>query len=468
MFDDEGPVPIVTLINGENGIKVFKKDSMKESFDGFSYGSLLQIAMKSISLLMGEHTYQDGDGNINDIKYFGILPFPDLKMDGLTYFFLIPDESARGSARATTITILVNEMNKNFFYDYMNELRHLITSHTKVADHMLTVNEFSDLALNLLKEINKFIDQMSFPLQLKRSVKIVFAGLDGAGKTSMIYGLEKKYSKLIEVRPTQGVSRTQSTLFGLTVSTWDLGGQERYRHKYIEKSELYLFQVDLIFYLLDITDEKRYDESLVYFFQILEILRGFGDYPPIIFCFHKMDPDRADITKLREKINELKIKIRSKASGFPLKFFETTIFEPFSLINAFSYGLVVLNPNREIFLIQLERFAKLLNAKSVLLLNEKGLIISDYSSDEFVGNIFKLSAPHFATLYSNFSRFVTYSSKKAIYMLEDNIVCFYALDIKDNKIYMMIFLDYKTSIEDIDEKIDDFRVKIQDLFETFL
>jgi len=72
IFDEKGPTP-----------RVFWPNDLEEK-------SGLLIAMKTISLLMGDSTYQNGEGTAG-VNYFGILPFPDLKLNGLTYFFLIPD-----------------------------------------------------------------------------------------------------------------------------------------------------------------------------------------------------------------------------------------------------------------------------------------------------------------------------------------------------------------------------------------
>ena len=69
MFSDvKGPVPVY---------------SYPESI---SNETQVEIAMKSVSLLMGEAVYQAGLSD--DLRYFGILPFPDLNYVGLTYFFL--------------------------------------------------------------------------------------------------------------------------------------------------------------------------------------------------------------------------------------------------------------------------------------------------------------------------------------------------------------------------------------------
>ena len=106
IFDEEGPTP-----------RVYWPDDLDES-------ARLLIAMKTISLLMGDETYQDGDDL--DINYFGILPFPDLKLSGLTYFFLIADEKSRGGAMAATITVLIDDENKTFFHENMKYLRVIV------------------------------------------------------------------------------------------------------------------------------------------------------------------------------------------------------------------------------------------------------------------------------------------------------------------------------------------------------
>lgn len=58
-------------------------------------------------------------------------------------------------------------------------------------------------------------------------LKIIFAGLDSAGKSSIIYSLDKDSQKLAAVTPTLGVehSATEVKLLGLKVYRWDLGGE---------------------------------------------------------------------------------------------------------------------------------------------------------------------------------------------------------------------------------------------------
>ncbi|MHA1682098.1 MAG: ADP-ribosylation factor-like protein [Promethearchaeota archaeon] len=467
IFGDDGPIPEVTLINEPDGVRSYQRDSLKELKGKLDFGALLQIAMKSISLLMGEHVYQDGE-ELEQVKYFGILPFPDLKMDGLTYFFLIPDEDARGSARASTLTILVSESNKNFFYDYMNELRIIITEHAYMLNKMMDFNGFSKISIALLKKLNGFIQQISYPISLKRNIKILFSGLDNSGKTSMILGLEKKYSKLINVRPTQGVARYQATILGMTISVWDLAGQIKYRNSYLKDAELYLFDCDLLFYLVDIRDEVRYQDAIDYLEKIFKAFRGFQESPPIIVCFHKMDPDSEP--GLHEKVDSLKERIDAISEGFFIKYFNTTVFEPYTLITSFSYGIAKLSPNRDLFRLQLENLAKSAGARSVLLLNEQGMVISDYtnSDDPDIGQYFELSASHFTSLYNYFvNSIIKKNSSRALYYQDDCIVSFNVLENNKYKLFLMSLLDDENALEKITNSLDQFSERIMDLFNTF-
>ncbi|MEX2682743.1 MAG: ADP-ribosylation factor-like protein [Candidatus Sigynarchaeota archaeon] len=473
IFGDEGPIPEMVLINEENGIRVIKKENVKELYNPpLDLGTFLHISMKSISLLMGERVYQESEGDRDDIKAFGILPFPDIKMDGLTYFFLIPDQGARGSARASTITILVLEEHKNFFYDNMAELRSLIVEHAIRIKKMLTQDEFVTVMVDLFKAINEFAERkVAYPLSSKRSLKIVFAGLDNSGKTSMILGLEKKYSNLAQVQPTKGVARSQSAIMGLTISIWDLGGQDSYRTQYVkDAAELYLFDIDLLFYLIDVRDDKRFEESVDYYKQILAVLAKFEQNPPIILCLHKSEtPQEPDgQVKLKKNIEAARELFSAASEDFSVKFFETSIFEPYSLATAFSYGLAALSPNRDIFRYQLEKLAKQSGARGILLVNEKGLIMSDYAVDEESGKLFELSAPHFTAIYNNFENFVSGKATRASYMIENTIITFHVLDCQDFKVYVLAFLTDKSAVDKIEKHLTEFRDNVKGLIKEYI
>ncbi|MDX1798781.1 MAG: ADP-ribosylation factor-like protein, partial [Candidatus Lokiarchaeia archaeon] len=232
IFDENGPSP-----------KIIWPEDLDEQAG-------LLIAMKTISLLMGDATYQDGIGT-EGVNYFGVLPFPDLKLNGLTYFFLIPDDKARGKALAATITVLIDENNKVFFYENMKYLRVIIDKAATQIQYNNDQDEREIIIDELREELFEFTKELKDPFSIKRQLKILLTGLDKAGKTSFMLGVKRKYSEIIKSMPTKGVERTEENIFdeqNSQISIWDLGGQKTYREKYLEQSEVYLYNIDLMFF----------------------------------------------------------------------------------------------------------------------------------------------------------------------------------------------------------------------------
>ena len=65
--------------------------------------------------------------------------------------------------------------------------------------------------------------------------KIIFAGLDRGGKTSIILSLKKQFS-FINSGATLGIERssiTQTKCLGFELTAWDLGGQLKFREDYL-------------------------------------------------------------------------------------------------------------------------------------------------------------------------------------------------------------------------------------------
>ncbi|MFW9989935.1 MAG: ADP-ribosylation factor-like protein [Candidatus Odinarchaeota archaeon] len=389
IFDENGPTP-----------KIFWPHDLDDQAG-------LLIAMKTISLLMGDSTYQDGT-DIEGVNYFGILPFPDLKLNGLTYFFLIPDDKARGKALAATITVLIQEENKVFFYENMKYLRiimdkaaTLIQNNKQLSERELIMEEFRE-------EIFEFASEVKDPFSTKRHIKILLVGLDKAGKSSFLFGIKRKYSEIIKSMPTKGVERSEESIFeeqNSQISVWDLGGQQQYREKYLEQSKIYLYNVDLIFYFIDIQDVARIDETIELFRKIINKLIEFEEFPPIVVCLNKFDPDLKGSKEIFKNLEIIADAIELNSDKFFIKIFQTSIFDHWSLISAYSFGLSQLSPNRELFRNQLKKFAKKTNSEAILLLNENGIILSNFSKTDISGQLFEVSAPHFQSLYKNFKEF---------------------------------------------------------------
>ena len=176
--------------------------------------------------------------------------------------------------------------------------------------------------------------------------KIVFCGLDFAGKTSILKVLEGSYSGLDRIKPTLGKKRTEWDILGFKVINWDLGGQERYRKEYLSKDIDVLRDTNLLIFVVDIQDAERFKEAGTYFNDILSALDSLKIKTPVILCLHKIDPDVIDhphIIKNLKKLTDM-FSAYSSEHGVEISVFKTSIFDRKSLIETFSYGIKQLIP----------------------------------------------------------------------------------------------------------------------------
>ena len=455
LFDADGPSPIV-----------YWPEDLDES-------ARLLIAMKTISLLMGDSVYQNGT-TIEGINYFGILPFPDLKLNGLTYFFLIPDKNARGNAKAATITVLIEETNKIFFYENMKYLRVIIDNAASKILARNSLEENKNIMGDLKQQLLEFTNEIKDPFSIKRQLKILFTGLDRAGKTSFLLGVKKRYSEIIKTLPTKGVSRSEEKIFeeqSSQISIWDLGGQKKYREKFLEQGKVYLYNVDLLFYFIDIQDTERIEESVTLYQNLINSLRELDEFPPIVICINKFDPDLKKSKEIKKSLEYITAKITNSSQNYFIKFFQTSIFDQWSLISAYSFGLSRLSPNRELFRNQLRIFAMNTNSESILLLNENGIILSNYSNSDVADKVFEISAPHFTTLYKTFKEFkilkkdfivtsgITEKSKKIV---------FQKIVVDNYNLYLLLFMDKSLKIEKIEKNLPRFTGNMKELIKNYI
>lgn len=169
-------------------------------------------------------------------------------------------------------------------------------------------------------------------IETGQAQKVLVAGLDAAGKTSLLskFGGRLGISDMIGTHPTKGVVRMKFGSSNLSLFIWDLGGQEEYRERYLNNPEQYFVQLDLLIYVVDVQDSERFEEAMNYLDNILDSLVMLEENPYILVFFHKYDPDlKSDpkvllnIELLKHNMSEL---LKNKNYDFDIETYLTSIY----------------------------------------------------------------------------------------------------------------------------------------------
>ncbi|MFW9874032.1 MAG: ADP-ribosylation factor-like protein [Candidatus Thorarchaeota archaeon] len=234
--------------------------------------------------------------------------------------------------------------------------------------------------------------------------KVVFVGLDNAGKSSIILSLLREISKFAVIKPTRNIERRTFEFLGMNVSEWDLGGHERYRELYLEKAQLIFRGTDILIFVVDIQDKDRIVESFMYLKNIMDKLIEMKLNPPIYLFFHKNDPDFSESVQIQ--INETKSYLKNKIEEFQnfdrFSFYETTVFEPHSIINAMSEILLDFYPRSKVIETAIQEFANKNNVEGMALIDDNSLIIGSYYKTEDIKEILYTLSPYFLRLNDAF------------------------------------------------------------------
>ncbi|MHA1401020.1 MAG: ADP-ribosylation factor-like protein [Candidatus Heimdallarchaeaceae archaeon] len=175
--------------------------------------------------------------------------------------------------------------------------------------------------------------------------KIILAGIDNAGKTSLSIALKHRgafsllFQKLNALTPTRGLLRGKLDVFGLDIHLHELGGQKIYREDYLQNPEQYFIGTDIIIYVVDVQAEDRYEESFEYLKQIVGVTKELKIEVPWRIFFHKSDPD----FHLSDKANAIfGSMVQYMESHLPLfdpakSIFRTSVHIRSSILGAFSH-----------------------------------------------------------------------------------------------------------------------------------
>ena len=291
--------------------------------------------------------------------------------------------------------------------------------------------------------------------------------------------VDRKFSKLIGLSPTRGADVTSIEALGATIFLWDLGGQKQYHERYLNKSQIYLFEADLLFYFIDIQDKDRFEESIEYLNNMKKAIIELEQNTPIIYILSKGDSDIVDSKEIKSNIKTLTNKLTKLSSDGSPEIYITSLFQIFSILRAFSSGIAKLSPNRDLVEHNLREFSSLTEASLILLLSSEGLVlaetftpkalqITEMQKSEDLLNVFEVVAPQFTMLFKIFSNFKATEKNEATFNVSESVILFKKLQILNYEMYVLFLLDQENKKEIINKNIKEFLNRTQDLLIRYI
>ncbi len=448
----------------------------KQNIQKLTLRDYMHMSIKNLSLFLSDLNFTDYKEKFKEIHYFGIIPFPDFKLTSLTFFKY---SQLKDEPEPSTFSILVDENRRNFLYNHIDRFKPIVLSFFNEFEDMISSDskDREDLAPVFNKLFRKLLEIEKKPyatITSKRKMKILMCGLDDAGKSSFLLSVDRKYSKLIGLKPTLGAEVSSIEAFGSSIFLWDLGGQLSSREKYINKAHIYLFDTDLLFFFIDIKNPERFEESIEYLQTLKLNLNQFKQDPPIVYIFSKGDSDILESEEIQNNIKFLTSKLNEIIPTKEPEIYVTSIFSIYSILRAFSTGISKLSPNRELINFNLKNFANRTGIDLALLLNNEGLILADfYSSDEIalkeptlpseLSELFSITAPQFAMLYKIFSKFKALEKEEALFSIANSVILLKKFQIADYEMFLLFLMDESIKKNKIEELLPNFVYRTSDL-----
>ncbi|XP_035228536.1 ADP-ribosylation factor-like protein 3 [Stegodyphus dumicola] len=137
-----------------------------------------------------------------------------------------------------------------------------------------------------------------------RELRILLLGLDNAGKTTILKKLASE--DVTHITPTQGFNIKSVQSEGFKLNVWDIGGQRKIRPYWRN----YFENTDVLIYVIDSADRKRFEETGVELAELLaeEKLAGV----PLLVFANKQDLfNAAPASELADGLNLPAIRDRS-------------------------------------------------------------------------------------------------------------------------------------------------------------
>ena len=302
--------------------------------------------------------------------------------------------------------------------------------------------------------------------------KLVIAGLDNAGKTSALIALRQKYNfyeRVKNLKPTIKIDYSSfKFLKTFRINLWDMGGQKKFRKIYVT-NPIYFEDTDYIYYLIDIQDEIKFEETVEYLHELLDIYRTLSYSNEVIICFNKFDPQFKSSVEFLDRANMIKNLIISHNKDIKFKFYNTSYYDISSISQAFSHSLNSLL-NLDDIDDGLNKLVNNFNCRYAILYTDSGIIISDHYLDtmdirefeEKIGHKISEDFEFFQRLKDenvNIDDRIAFSKDKTDYVKKFSILS----ENKDNTFYIGVSTTV-TNINEIKIELEKLKITIQKSF----
>jgi small GTP-binding protein len=131
--------------------------------------------------------------------------------------------------------------------------------------------------------------------QLHKDVKILMLGLDACGKTTILYKL--KLGENVVSIPTIGFNLEKVEFKNLSLTVWDIGGQDKIRKLW----KYYYQNTNALIFVIDANDRERISEAEEELFKILD-QEEIQNVPLLIFANKQDLPHAMRVNELMEAL----------------------------------------------------------------------------------------------------------------------------------------------------------------------
>ena len=137
-----------------------------------------------------------------------------------------------------------------------------------------------------------------------KEIRILILGLDGAGKTTILYRLQM--GEVVTTKPTIGFNVETLKYKNLTLNIWDLGGQTSIRPYW----RCYYNNTAAVIFVVDSTDRERIDVACKELYTMLKE-EELQESALLVFANKQDQPNALSAAEVSEVLNLTELKDRS-------------------------------------------------------------------------------------------------------------------------------------------------------------